>query len=219
MFRNGNSELPDVDTDDLTLRVRNHPEVKQLREDLGERREELEKLQRERREAGVRRQELRDKFEEALDADTDTDPRDVREEILDLEERLDGFEERRTTLQADIASLEQEINEAAEQAREEISAEVSEPLRQLHQAYAHHLQQALKAHLKLREFDALDRAHQRVPGLPDGERHVERPDLPVDEPIFGMSLVQALKQLRALRRDSFNIDEDLLDQLNEQVHA
>lgn len=219
MFGNGNAELPDAEVS-VPLHIRDHPEVSQLREELGRKREELEKLHRNRQEADARREELREKFDEALGAESDLDPRDVREQILELEDTLDTFEEKRLTLQSEISSLEQRIDGAAEEAREKISEEVGEPLRQLHAAYAHHLQQALKAHLKLREFDALKRGHQPVPGLPDSKRHKERPELPMNDPQFDFpGLVGALQTLRSLKFDGFDIDDDLLDQLSDLVNA
>lgn len=208
------TELPDPEVN-VSLRVRNHESVKALREELGQKREALEELRRERREVDARRSELEERFDEALQPDSDLDPSEVREERLQLEDRYDRFQERRTRLKAEISSLEQRIHETAEEAREEITEEVSEPLRQLHEAYAHHLEQAIKAHLKLKEFDALGRGHQYV-----GNQPVQRPELPVDDPQFDFpGLVGAYKQLKALSHDGFDIDEDLLTRLRKDLHV
>lgn len=208
------SDIPDVEAS-IPLRIRNHPEVRRLAEKCEEKRDELKELRRNRREANARRDELEEKFTESLNPGSDLDPSEVREKRLELEEELDRFQEHRTALRTEIAELERRIDEEAEAAREEISTEVGEPLRQLHAAYAHHLQQAVRAHLKLKEFDALERSQQRV-----GSRHVERPELPVDDPQFGFpGLVGAYKQLRSLKRDGFDIDPDLLERLRDEVHA
>lgn len=210
------SDIPDVEVD-TPLRISHHEDVRALQEEIEEKEGALKDLRRNRREADARRSELEEKFEESLRPETDTDPEEVREERLELEEDLDRFQERRTRLQAEIATLRQRLNEAAEEAREEISEAAGEPLRQLHAAFAFHLEQTIKAVLELRRMDDLEWDVQRVPGLDRTERHKARPELPVDDPQFHFpnGLLHAYKILQSLRRDGFNIDGDLLDRLKQ----
>lgn len=210
MFSNGTVDF-DTMLDELPpLRPDQHDRVRALKDELKEKKDELEDLKRRRRGRYGRIQALEEEFKAALKGESDRDPREIREERLEVEEEKDRFQEKRTKLKYEIAELEQEVQEATREVAREVEDLVEEPWTELHADFAEALQEATRAALRLQKaFGDAPRRH-RLPGLDSFPA-----DWPHDCASVASFCADAKKRLLELQKAGYDIDPDLIEALND----
>ncbi len=204
---------------DGPLRPRDAQEIRDLQSEIHALQDEIENLEETRFEASQRRQELNDEFQDALDGSADRSADEIRQDLVDLEERVDNFQQRRMEIRANIASKREELKQKAEEVKQEIGARVSPVLEDLHEELAEGLVKAAKAHHEIQKLDKLGGVHyDTLSALGRQEMTVSRPDISVDNPQFQFlnsgAITALVGTLEELREDGFDVPSELIQKID-----
>ena len=214
MFSNGTVDL-DTMIDELPpLRTTQDDRVRALKDELREKKDELEDLKRRRRGRYGRIQALEEEFEAALKGESDRDPREIREERLEVEEEKDRFQEKRTKLKYEIAELEQEVQEAGEEAADRAEEAISERAPDLLEDLTTTAHEVGRALVPVYALGQKVRQNNKS-GYILGRTRINPPiDHQLKKKLFGLKQ-GVTTALEALRDRGHDVDADLIEALND----